>query len=111
MTPAVGELARSALALFLFFPALTVITSWLRGLLIHSRHTRYVNVGMMFNLAITTVILLVGVAARWPGLPAAAVALNVAALGETAYLLWRTQHTLPIDLRLFGPPRAQPSSL
>lgn len=111
MTPAVGELALSALALFLFFPALTVITSWLRGLLINGRHTRFVNVGMMINLAITTVVLLVGVAARWPGLPAAAVALNVAALGETAYLLWRTQHTLPIDLRLFGSPRTQPSSL
>ncbi len=111
MTAAVGELALSALALFLFFPALTVVTSWLRGLLIQSRHTRYVNAGMFFNLAITTVVLLVGVAARWPGLPTAALALNLAALGEVAFLLWRTQHTLPIDLRLFGSPRAQPSHL
>ena len=111
MTTAVGELALSALALFLFFPALTVLTSWLRGLLIQSRHTRYVNAGMFFNLAITTVVLLVGVAARWPGLPTAALALNLAALGEVAFLLWRTQHTLPIDLRLFGSARAQPSHL
>ena len=111
MTAAVGELALSALALFLFFPALTVITSWLRGLLIHGRYTRFVNAGMFFNLAITTVVLVVGVAARWPGLPTAALALNLAALGEVTFLLWRTQHTLPIDLRLFGSPRTQPSRL
>ncbi len=111
MTAAVGELALSSLPLFLLFPALAVVTSWLRGLLIQSRHTRFVNVGMAVNLSITAATLLVGVARQWPGLPTAAIALNLASLGEVVYLLWRTQLTLPVEQKLIGRPRPQPSQL
>ncbi len=109
MTPEVGQLALSSLGLFLFFPALAVLISWLRGLLIHGRHTRYVNVGMAVNLAVTGGVLAWGVARAWPGLPTAALALNLASLAEVIYLGWRTQAVLPVELRLLGLPRAQPT--
>lgn len=109
MTAAVGELTLSSLGLFVFFPGMAVITSWLRGLLIQGRHTRYVNIGMGINLVITAVALIIGVLQQWPGLVAAAVALNIASLGEVAYLAWRTQLSLPLDLTLFGHPGAKPS--
>lgn len=105
MTAVVGELALSSLGLFLLFPALAVITSWLRGLLIQSRHTRYINVGMGVNLSITAATLISGVALKWPGLPTAALALNLASAGEVLYLLWRTQQTLPVELALIGQPK------
>ncbi len=102
MTPDVGELALSSLSLFLLFPALAVLTSWLRGLLIHGRHTRDVNVGMVINLAVTGATLLFGLRQTWPGLPTAALALNLASLAEVIYLTWRTRAALPADLPLFG---------
>lgn len=102
MTPDVGELALSSLSLFLLFPALAVLTSWLRGLLIHGRHTRDVNVGMVINLAVTGATLLFGLRQTWPGLPTAALALNLASLAEVVYLTWRTRAALPADLPLFG---------
>lgn len=108
MTPQVGELALSSLSLFLLFPALTVLISWLRGLLIQGRHTRYVNVAMGINLALTAGTLAFGLAQRWPGLPTAALALNLAALGEVLYLAWRTRLTLPTELPLLGPAQARP---
>jgi len=109
MTAEVGELALSSLGLFLVFPALTVLVSWARGLLIQSRHTRYVNVGMAVNLTITAVALVAGVIIKWPGLPAAALALNLALAGEVIYLLRRTQQTLPVGLALFGSSGMQPA--
>ena len=108
MTPDVGELALSSLSLFLLFPALAVLTSWLRGLLIHGRHTRDVNVGMAINLAVTGATLLFGLRQTWPGLPTAALALNLASLAEVVYLTLRTRAALPADLPLFGAPRPQP---
>ncbi len=108
MSPEVGRLAQSSLIWFLFFPALAVITSWLRGLLIQSSHTRYVNAGMVINIIITAASLVVGVIQQWPGLLTAALALNLASAGEVAYLLWRTQHTLPVGYTLFGARRSQP---
>jgi progressive ankylosis protein len=110
MTAEVGALALSSLPLFILFPALAVLISWLRGLLIHGHHTRYVNFGMVINLAITALVLILGVSLRWPGLPTAAMALNLAALSESVYLAWRTQSILPFDLRLFGAPKTQLSS-
>ncbi|MBP9502615.1 MAG: hypothetical protein KBF17_10690 [Candidatus Promineofilum sp.] len=109
MTVDVGELVLTSLGLFLAYPSLTVITSWLRGLLIQSRHTRFINIGMVVNLAVTAAILVAGVALKWPGLATAALALNLASIGEVLYLLWRTQQTLPVGLTLIGPLRVQPT--
>ena len=38
---------------------------------------------------------LIGLANRYPGLPTAAVALNLASVGEVIYLAWRTNQLLP----------------
>jgi hypothetical protein len=101
MTLLVGEMARSSLILFILFPALAVLISWLRGLLIKQRITRQVNIGMVINLATTATILAFGLNFELPGLPTAAIALNVAALFEVIYLSWRTQHILAPGLNLF----------
>ena len=102
MTPVVGALARSSLTLFLFFPALAMFISWLRGLLIKRRVTSQVNIGMAINLSLTAVVLAAGIASQLPGLPSAAIALNVASLGEVIYLTWCTAKTLAPDIRLLS---------
>lgn len=96
-----GTLAQSGMALFLFYPALAVFAAWLRGLLIHYRITNDVNTGMVINLVITAVILFVGLLLRLPGLPTAAVSLNVAAIIELVYLGWRAKRVLPAGMPLF----------
>lgn len=102
MTQVVGELAQSSLALFLFFPALAVFTSWLRGLLIKQRVTNQVNIGMAINLTVTAVMLAAGIALQLPGLPTAAAALNIAALCEVIYLTWRTGRLLAPGISLLS---------
>lgn len=98
MTPTVGELALNSLIYFLFFPALATISFWLRGLLINRKVTKDVNVGMAINMAITAVVLGVGLWQQLPGLPTAAAALNLATFVEILYLAWRTQRLMPIGL-------------
>ncbi len=101
-TELVGEMVRQTMPLFLFFPALAVFTSFLRGLLIGKRVTKEVNTGMLINLIATAAILATGVVIRMPGLPTAAVALNVAAAAEAIYLAWRTAVVLAPEIRLFN---------
>jgi len=102
MTQLVGELALSSLSLFLLFPALAVFTSWLRGLLIKQRVTKQINMGMAINLSVMAVVLILGIAAQLPGLPAAAAALNIAALCEVIYLAWRASKVLAPEIHLLS---------
>jgi len=102
MTAEVGGLVKMALVFFLFFPALTVIDMWLRGVLIHGRHTKDVNVAMGINLAVTAVALGIGMVWQTPGLPTAAVALNAAIICEILYLLWRARRFTPLSLPSWG---------
>lgn len=96
MTAEVGTLAQGSLIYFLLFPALTVIGMWLRGVLINGRKTTAVNVAMVVNMVVTVIVLAIGLAGQWPGLPTAAVALTLAVLAEIIYLAWRAQHYLPV---------------
>ena len=107
MTLVTGQLTISGLLLFLPFPALATITSWLRGLLINEQATKAVNMGMAVNLLVTAVVLAIGLQQRLPGLPTAAAALNIAAFAEIIYLTWRTQKTLPANQTLWGKPQFQ----
>ncbi len=102
MTLVVGSLIRSSVIYFLFFPALATIISWLRGLLINKRVTTAVNVGMAINLVITAVVLLTGLYFQWVGIFIAALAFNLAAVGEILYLGWQTQNALPENISLWG---------
>jgi hypothetical protein len=96
--PAVATLAASGTRLFLLYPALFVLLSWLRGLLINHRATKAVNLGMAINLAVTAAILIVAVALRLPGIVAAGIALNVALVAELIVIVWRTRARLPAAL-------------
>jgi hypothetical protein len=98
MEEVVGALAQSTLPYFILYPGLMMITSWLRGLLIHGRRTKVVNMGMGLNMIVTGLILGVGLVQKRPGLLTAAAALNVATLVEIIYLLWRTQRIAPVGL-------------
>jgi len=80
--------------MILFLPALTVLLSWLRGLLIHTRATAIVNLGMAFNLLATAVLLFVGVHAKLPGIFTAALALNGAHVVELIILCWGVQRSI-----------------
>ncbi len=102
MTEVVGNLALNSVKLFILFPALAALTSWLRGLLINENVTQDINWGMAINLGITAVILIIGVVNQLPGLPTAAVALNLASLAEVIYLAWRAGRVLTIEIPLFG---------
>ncbi|MCP4427801.1 MAG: hypothetical protein GY803_25240 [Chloroflexi bacterium] len=102
MTETVGNLALSSVKLFILFPTLAALTSWLRGLLINENITQDVNWGMAINLTITAVILIVGVVGQLPGLPTAAIALNLASVAEVIYLGWRSQRALPLRRPLFS---------
>ncbi len=74
-----------------------VLVAWLRGSLIAHKLTRTVNEGMFVNLGITALLLFLTVLLRWPGLIAAAIALNVALFVELLYLLWRVQQKLSFN--------------
>jgi hypothetical protein len=102
MTEVVGGLVNSSVVYFLLFPALATIISWLRGLLINKRVTKAVNMGMAINVVITAVVLLLGLSNQWSGIPTAALAFNLAAIGEIFYLGWRTQRVLPLETPLLG---------
>jgi len=104
MTSVVGALVRSSVIYFLFFPALATIISWLRGLLINRRVTKAVNMGMAINLVITAVVLAIGLYNQWHGIATAALALNLAAVGEIIILGWSTQRALPVETPLLRKP-------
>jgi hypothetical protein len=90
-TPAVGGVARQGLYFFLMWPALTLFTTWLRGLLIHTRATKIVNAAMVVNLVITGLGLFLGLVARLDGIFTAALALNAASMAELLILWWGAQ--------------------
>jgi hypothetical protein len=106
MTAEVGTLAQGSLIYFLPFPALTVIGMWLRGVLIYGRKTTAVNIAMVVNMAVTVIVLAIGLTNQWPGLPTAAVALTLAVLAEIIYLACRARRLVSLNLPKLTPPLA-----
>lgn len=105
MTEAVGELARSGLALFIPLPGLAVLLSWIRGLLINQRKTKFVNFGMGINVLATIGLLAIGMFFGWPGINTAALALTVASVFELIYLMRRIRNLLDFQFTLFDWPQ------
>ncbi len=101
----VGQLVETGVMVFVLLPAVTVLVSWLRGLLIGRRATRAINLGMLINLIITAVVLVLGVQMQWPGIPTAAVALTVATAAELLFLHLRANRLL--NFNLFTPAQAE----
>lgn len=99
-SPAVGLLARSGLVMFIPLPALAVLISWLRGLLINKRNTRSITAGMVANLLVTAVVLFVGIQQQRSGIIVAAIALVVAAMVELLYLWWRAGDVFELRLSI-----------
>jgi len=90
----VANLARIGIVLFLPLPALSILISWIRGLMINQGATRVVNFGMVINLIVTIGVLFLGSVNNWPGINAAAIALCAAAGVELLFLLWRVKGVL-----------------
>lgn len=67
-------------------PALQVLESWYRGVLMQRGATVHVTVGMAINLATTAALLWLAVRWSGPGIAAAAAAIAVAMLVEVVYL-------------------------
>ncbi len=101
MTQPVGDLARSGLALFIPLPGLAVLLSWIRGLMINQRKTKFVNVGMGINVLATVIVLAIGMSFEWPGISTAALALTIASICELIYLLLRIRNLLDFQFSLF----------
>lgn len=99
-TQEVALISRVGIILLIPLPALAIMISWIRGLLIDGRVTRVVNGGMVANLIVTAGILVLGVRLQWPGINTAAIALTIAAAVELAYLLWRVGHILEFPFKL-----------
>jgi len=104
--PAPAEMAGQGLYFFVLLPGLTALVSWLRGVLINTRATKVVNLGMAFNLAATALVLFAGMQAQFPGLVTAALALDSALIVELVILWWGAQGSLrriserPLDIAL-----------
>jgi hypothetical protein len=104
-TEEVAAIARAGIILFIPLPALAIMISWLRGLLIDARETRIVNGGMVVNLTVSAAILAIGVRSQWPGINAAALALSLAATFELAFLWWRIGRVLEFPFRIADRPQ------
>jgi hypothetical protein len=102
-TRLVGTIASNSLLLFIPLPALTVMISWIRGLLINRSVTKAVNAGMVVNLVVSITLLVIGVRQQWPGINAAAIALVVAAFVEFLFLWWRVSDNLEFKFSIIEP--------
>jgi hypothetical protein len=103
-TEAVAAMAKLGIILFIPLPALAIMISWIRGLLIDARTTRIVNAGMAINLTVSAIILILGAQLQWPGISSAALALTIAAAVELAFLWWRIGHVLDFPFRIINRP-------
>ena len=85
-----AALARVPAALLVLAPALTVLTSWQRGVLVFFSRTGAITVATAINIVVLLVVVLGGVnVLPWPGVVTAALALTASLLAEVAYLTTR----------------------
>ncbi|HSH01803.1 MAG TPA: hypothetical protein VLL52_04730 [Anaerolineae bacterium] len=94
MNDNVGTLALNTIPYFIFFPALSILVFWIRGLLISQRATRDVNLATALNLGLTIICLAIGLLVQAPGLITAAITLNLATIGELIFLAYQVQKRL-----------------
>ena len=85
-----AALARAPAALLVLVPALTVLTSWQRGVLVFFSRTGTITVATAINIVVLLAVVLGGVnVLPWPGVVTAALALTASLLAEVAYLTTR----------------------
>ncbi len=103
LAPELRGLVRTGLQIALLLPAITAITSWMRGLMVAAGATDRVYRGMLANLVLNCAALAAGVILNLPGVPVAAVALVLANAGEYMYLR-RPHAERPTPVRQPAPP-------
>jgi hypothetical protein len=82
-----AALARVPAALLVLVPALTVLTSWQRGVLVFFGRTGAITVATAINIVVLLAVVLGGVRLLpWPGAVMAALALTASLVAEVAYL-------------------------
>ncbi len=86
--PLVAERAWLGIALSVPLPAGAVLITWLQGRLIHREQTSAVNVSTAVQLAVLAVGLGLALYVEAPGLPAAALAMQVSMVAQAAYMVW-----------------------
>jgi hypothetical protein len=86
LAPELRGLVRTGIQISLLLPALSTITSWMRGLIMAAGATGRIYRGMLVNLLVNCAILVAGVVLNSPGVPLAAVALTLASAAEYLYL-------------------------
>ena len=87
LSPDLVEMARLPAAVVVANPALTALTSWLRGLLVHRSRTAAITVATGINITVLLFVVLMGVRVLpWPGALTAAAALTASLLAEAGFL-------------------------
>lgn len=89
LEPVLWQYVHTGLLLLILLPGLTALTSWLRGLLVAAGTTSSVYRGMGVNLAVNSALLGLGIVLRLPGIHVAAIAVLMATVIESLYLLRR----------------------
>ncbi len=85
-----AALARVPAALLVLVPALTVLTSWQRGVLVYFSRTGAITIATTINIVVLLLVVLGGVRLLpWPGVVTAALALSASLVAEVAYLTSR----------------------
>jgi len=85
-------MARTAAAILVLVPALTVLTSWQRGVLVHFSRTGAITVATAINITVLLAVVLGGVRVLpWPGVATAALALSASLMMEVVYLTSRAR--------------------
>jgi hypothetical protein len=87
-TPEIAEVARQGFYLFAPMPAMVVLLSWRRGLLMKARQTVVVNGGVVVRLCVLVPVLAAGVHWHASGMATAAWAVNLSIAAELAFLAW-----------------------
>ena len=95
LAPELRDYVRLGIQISVLLPAITAMTSWLRGLLVATGSTGRVYRGMLTNLVVNCAVLALGVALGLPGVIVAATGLSLASAAEYAYLR-RPVATTPI---------------
>ena len=94
-----AAMARVAAALLVLVPALTVLTSWQRGVLVHFSRTGAITVATAINIAVLLAVVLGGVRVLpWPGAITAALALSASLAAEVAYLTTQARRSRRVEV-------------
>jgi hypothetical protein len=88
------KLARSGLWFALLLPGVSVMQSWMRGIVLHSRRTRSVTEATLIYFALLVGILWIGIEwGRYSGVHVGLAAMTVGELAGAGWLVWRSRRT------------------